>query len=249
MLRFINNGRYKVTEVLCSKDGYEAFLCADAALEVGHRTLLVNTYTKADTIRELLPIFYSEQMNGLRSFRGLSAADGSVSAVFEYWVGESLEEFPRQIPKVDFASRTEIAESLLSAALELDLLDGRIGGRVLQPYNTVVDRGSKKVSLNFLIDPEVQMPENYCSVRLGEMLRIIFPQDRCLPIETDVYISKLLGGEYESIAAAYSAWRGIRQTALIAFEENSKETIFQYLLRRIREKPLRKRRYDGKKDN
>lgn len=249
MLRFINSGRYKVIEVLCSKEGYKASLCADSASEVGNRTLLVNTYTNADTIRELLPIFYSEQMNSLRSFRGLSAADGSVSAIFEYWIGESLEELSRQLPEIDFAGRSEIAESLLSAALELDLLDSRIGGRVLLPYNTAMDRGSKRVSLNFLIDPEVQVPENCCSVRLGEMLRIIFPQNRCLPIETDVYISKLLGGEYESIAAAYSAWREIRQAALIAFEQNSKETIFQYLLRSIREKPLRKRRYDGKKDN
>ena len=249
MLRFINSGRYKVIEVLCSKEGYKASLCADSASEVGNRTLLINTYTNADTIRELLPIFYSEQMNSLCSFRGLSAADGSVSAVFEYWIGESLEELFRQLPEIDFAGRSEIAESLLSAALELDLLDSRIGGRVLLPYNTAVDRGSKRVSLNFLIDPEVQVPENCCSVRLGEMLRIIFPHNRCLPIETDVYISKLLGGEYESIAAAYSAWREIRQTALFAFEENSKETIFQYLLRSIREKPLRKRRYDGKKDN
>lgn len=249
MLSLINNGRYRAIEVLCSKDGYKAYLCVDAALEFGNRTLLINTYTNADTIKELLPIFYSEQMNSLCSFRGLSAADGSVSAVFEYWIGENLEHFFRQNPEADFADRSAIAESLLSAALELDLLDSRIVGRVLLPYNTAVDRGSKRVSLNFLIDPEVKVPENCCSVRLGEMLRIIFPQNRCLPIETDVYISKLLSGEYESIAAAYSAWRGIRQTALIAFEENSKETIFQYLLRRIREKPLRKRRYDGKKDN
>ena len=248
MLRTINNGkndRYRVTEVLCSKDGYETSLCADA----DNKTLLINTYTNADTIRELLPIFYSEQMSGLRSFRGLSAADGSVSAIFEYRVGESLEELLRQIPEIDFAGRTELAESLFSAALELDLLDGRIGGRVLLPYNTAVDRVSKRVSLNFLIDPEVQIPENYCSVRLGEMLRIIFPQDRCLPIETDVYISKLLDEEYESIAAAYSAWRKIRQAALITFEKNREETLFQYLLRSVREKPLRKRRYDGKKDN
>lgn len=249
MLRRIDNGRYRVIEVLCSKDGYEASLCADAASEAGNRTLLINTYTNADTIRELLPIFYSVQMNGLRSFRGLTTADGSISAIFDYQSGESLEHFLRQSPEADFADRTDIAESLLSAALELDLLDSRIGGRVLLPYNTVLERASKSISLNFLIDPEVQAPKNYLPFRLGEMLRLVFPQDRLLPIEIDVYISKLLGGGYESLAAAYSAWRQIRQAALMTFEKNRNETVFQYLLRCAKEKPLRKRRYDGKKDN
>lgn len=240
-----SNGRYRVTEVLCSKEGYEASLCADA----DNRTLLINTYTNADTIRELLPIFYSEQMNSLRSFRGLTTADGSISAVFEYQVGESLEHFLRRNPEAGFADRSAFAESLLSAVLELDLLDSRIGGRVLLPYNAALDKAAKRISLNFLIDPEVHVPGNYHSVRLGEMLRVIFPQDRRLPIEISEYISKLLGGGYESFAAVYSAWREIRQAALITFEKNRKETLFQYLLRSIKEKPLRKRRYDGKKDN
>lgn len=249
MLKFINKGRYRVTEVLCSKDGYEASLCTDNASQEGNRTLLLNTYTNADTIRELLPIFYSEQMNGLRSFRGLSTADGSISAVFEYRVGESLEDYLRQNPEADFADRSAVAESLISAALELDLIDSRIGGRVLMPYNAAVDRGAKRVSLNFLIDPELQIPENYRSIGLGEMLRIIFPQERRLPIEISEYVSKLLGGEYESIAAAYSAWREIQQAAAVTFEKYQNETVLQYLMRSVREKPLRKGRYDGKKDN
>lgn len=233
MQSLIDGGRYKINEVLYSSAGYKACTCYDVEVNDGYAMCLVNIYDSKATIAELLPMYFSLRESGLKSFLKLITADGCISALFTYYSGESFEEFCREKTSVTYEERLQLADSLLSCALELDLLESGIKSRVMRSENAVVDYKEMTVHFNFFLYPENDRKES-CGSVLGSLLRMLFPPDRYLPEEIESYISYLLKSQTDSCVEVYSGWRSIMPSAAQTRKKYEAETIIQYFLRKIR---------------
>ncbi len=241
MQGLIDSGKYKVIEVLESDSSYEACLCIDVMVDSGYRSCLINTYKSREAIKALLPLFYNDRFQECSSFRRLITADGVVSVVFDYTEGERFADYFTKNPSLTFEQRQELAQTLMLESLQLDLLDDSLAMRVTSRSNVVVDKGLMRIGINYLIPVDTQYRENFRSVWLGELLSVIFPQGKDLPLEIDEYIIKLLKGGYSSCVDAYSEWREVSKQAEETLKHYAKESIFRSLFRYIKEKKLRNR--------
>lgn len=241
MQGLIDSGKYKVIEVLESDDSYEACLCIDVMVYSGYRSCLINTYKSREAIKTFLPLLYNERFQECSSFRKLITANGSVSVVFDHNEGESFTEFFSKNSSLTFEQRQKLAQSLLLESLQLDLLDDRLAHRVTNVSNVVVDKGLMRIGINYMMPVKAEFREGFRSKWLGELLCMIFPQGKMLPLEIDEYIIRLLSGKYESCVDAYSDWREVSKNAEETFKLYAKESFFTSLFRYMREKKLRKR--------
>lgn len=242
MQMIIDSGRYKVTEVLRSHTGFEAALCCDVTVSSDSK-FIVDQYSNMAYIRELLPLFYDLEKKRFKGLRRLVTASGSFSAVFVYHSGTPFEEY-FSAPSRDYEKTIKFADSMLSGALEFDLADDRTAACGLMMENAVVDEMENQVHFNLLLDPDMTGGSNFRTVRLGKMLDRMFRRDRYFPDEIGGLIDAMCEGEYSSCAAAYSAWRGVQQSAEKTREQYLREGLFAYLGRkaRTRKKQRRKRR-------
>lgn len=244
MQALIDNGRYKVTEVLYSDEGFDVCLCTDVMVNTG-KTVVISTYKDKRYIHELLPVFYEVKNNGMIDFEGLITADGSVSAVFEYHKGISFSEYyplkkgKKRVAR-NFGECMEIAEKLLLRTLELDLADDRIAFCVLDEHNIIIDINTKSVGFNIRILPNTVPEPSFKGRRLGGLLERMFPKNRYLPIEIERFITELHAGKYPTCTSIYSHWREISEQAQKTRAEYEKESIFQYLSRIIKRKKQEK---------
>lgn len=240
MQMLIDSGRYKVTEVLSARIGFEAALCCDVTVNDGN-TYIVDQYSSMTYIRELLPLFYTLEKKHFRGLRAIVTSSGSFSAVFVYHDGVPFGEyFSGRLP--EYEKCLTLADSLLRSALEFDLADERTAACGLLESNAVVDEKNGQVHFNMLIDPDRTAGEGFRPRRLGGMLDRMFRRDRYFPEEIARLIDDMIAGKYPSCAAAYSAWRGIQPSAAKTREEYQKESFMKYLGRRIRAKRARRRR-------
>lgn len=240
MQALIDNGRYKVTEVLCSEGGYDVCLCTDVMVNTG-KSVIVNTYKAKEYISELLPVFYEVNRNGMSDFVELITAGGSVSAVFLYHKGVPFGEYyppqkSKKRPVRDFEECMQIAEKLLMRALELDLADDRIAFCALDEQSITMDINTKSVGFNLRVFPKTAPEPSFRGRRLGELLERIFPKNRYLPTEIENFVSELRGGKYPTCTAAYSHWREIAEQARKTRAEYEKESFIKYLSRKARQK-------------
>ena len=238
MKALIDNGKYKVTEVLYSDGGYEVCLCSDVMVNTG-RTVIVNTYKSKEYISEMLPIFFEINKNGMSDFVELITAGGSVSAVFLYHKGVPFEEYyplknGKKRPARDFVECIRIAEKLLLRALELDLADDRIAFCVLSEHSITVDITAMTVGFNYQIRPKTAATPLSRGQRLGELLERIFPKNRYLPVEIERFMLELREDKYPACTAAYSRWREVAEQAQKTREEYEKESLFKYLSRKAK---------------
>lgn len=231
MQALIDGGKYKVMEVLYSDDSFDLCICVDVLKNSGE-SVIVNTLKGRETIRAYLPLFVAMKENGPKDFAGLITADGSISAVFKYHTGSSAEEYFAAKKTCGFSERLDIAENLLLSALELDLADDRIAAGVLCEKNTVIDDKRLWAGFNYKINLHAEIEENYRSVRLGEIMRKIFPPDRYLPDNIERFIGRLQKGEYPSCVAIYSAWKEASSDAERVRDRYLEETYFEYLKRK-----------------
>lgn len=235
MQTLLANGRYKVMEVLYSNPDYDICLCTDV-MTSGGENVIVNIYKSRGLIHEYLLVFYEMKKNAPRDFRGVITADGCICAIFAFHGGIKLWDFFSKDAKLEYSDRLEYAHSLLSAALELDLVDDRVAASVLSDENVLADAKAKKINLVYRIDPVFDITAGFRGKRLGRFMRMIFPEDRYLPAEIDELINELSAGMYPDCVAAYSRWLSIQESAAATREQYQKETFVQYLLRRAKHK-------------
>lgn len=237
MQALIANGRYKVTEVLHSAGGYDACLCTDVMVNTG-KTVIVNTYSAKEYIRELLPLFFAINQKGMSDFIELITADGSISAVFDYHKGTPFAEYYpcKKGETRDFEQSMTIAENLLMRSLELDLADDRIAFCALNEQNIVLDTVTGTARFNFRVHPETAPEPMFRGRLLGELLGKMFPKGRYLPAELEQFIDELCSGKYPTCSAAFSRWREISEAAKKTHAEYEKESFVKYLSRKIKQK-------------
>lgn len=236
MQTLIGNGKYKVIEVLYSDSDLNVYLCSEITLS-SSETVIINSFKSRTIIRSLLPMFYDMKNESLpRDFQELMIADGCISAIFRFHDGVAFNEYFKGGTNLKFKRHMEFADSLLSSALEFDLLDDRIAASVLCEKNVVIDSFENKASFNYIMRPDAAAVSEFCSKRLGGILKMIFPPDRYLPEEIERLIGELLEGKYRCCAAVYSRWREISESALKTHEEHLKESHAKYLIRKIKSK-------------
>ena len=249
MQALIDNGRYKVTEVLYSTDGYDVCLCTDVMDNTG-KSVIVNTYSSREHIAELLPMFFAINQNGMRDFIELITANGSVSAIFEYHKGLSFAEYYLQMEKKgakrDFEESMRIAENLFMRALELDLADDRIAFCALNEQSITIDPAAKTVDFNFRVLPKTVPEPMFRGKRLGMLLEKIFPVGRYLPEEIERFTTELCDGKYPTCSAVYARWREISETARETYAAYKNEPFTKYLSRKVKQKKQEKKKVRDK---
>ncbi len=243
MQGIIDSGKYKIIEVLRSTENYEADLCIDVLVNNGYEMQIVNTYKSRETIQEFLPLYYGMKKDNCRDFTGVSTADGSVSAAFLWHGGERIEEYFRKnlLSKEDYSVRLEYADRLLAAALELDMLDDRLAAAALDDSTMTVDVKDRRINFNYMVYPGIEYSDGFRCIKLGKILRLIFPPDRYLPEEIDSFTEKMCSGKYLNCVEMYSSWREIREQAEKTRRLYENETFFQYLMRMAKKKSKRKK--------
>ena len=237
MQALIDNGRYKITEVLYSAGGYDVCLCTDVMVNTG-KSVIVNTYSAKEHIREMLPMFFAINQKGMHDFIEIITADGSISAVFNYHKGITFSEYytGKKGENKNFEQSMLIAENLLMRALELDLMDDRIAFNVLDEQNITLDTMTNTVGFNFRVLPGVVPEPMFRSKGLGRLMGKIFPKDRYLPAEIEQFTEDLCSGKYPTCTAAYSHWREISEAARATHADYEKESLVKYLSRKAKQK-------------
>lgn len=234
MRTLIDSGRYQVTEVLYSDPALDVCLCSEITVN-RPELVIVNRFKDRAAIRTLLPVLYEMKREDLpRDFRELIVADGCVSVVFRRPAGVALGEYLEGGADRKYEERLAAADCLLSSALELDLLDGRIAERVLSGRNAFIDLAGKTAGFYYKMLPDPASDPAFRGKRLGGILRMLFPPDRYLPEEIEDLIGELSGGKYPGCAAVYARWRGIRGSAAKTRENYLKENPAEYLMRKIK---------------
>lgn len=245
MQALIDNGKYKVTEVLYSAEGYSACLCTDVMVN-GGRPVIVNTYSGREYINELLPLFYAVSSKGMKDFIELITSDGSISAVFSYYRGTSFSEYYtlKRGEKRGFEESMQIAENLLRRSLELDLMDDRIAFCALDEHSIALEPSAHLVEFNFRILPLAEPEPDFRGKRLGRLLGRMFPAGKELPDEIEQFVSELCGGKYPSCTSAYSRWREISEAARETHAGYESESYIKYLIRRLKRKKNSSKKQD-----
>lgn len=236
MQGIIDSGKYKVIEVLRSDDSYESCLCIDVMVNNGYDMVVFNTYRGKDTIREFLPLYYVMKDTRFRDFVELVTADGSISAVFRYFSGQDFRSFFNVHPRDKFDEKLLFAESMLSAALEFDLLDDRIAAGALTITNVVVDVKSIDVHFNYLVEPNAEIEDKFRSKRIGELLGLIFPKDRYIPEQITDFVEELKAGSFNTCVEVYSRWRKVSADAEKIHKKYLEESFIQYAVRKAKRK-------------
>ena len=235
MRALIGNGRYKVTEVLYSEDGYDVCLCTDVTVNT-EKTVIVNTYSRREYIGEFLPMFFAADQNGMKDLIGLVTSQGSVSAIFEHHKGISFAEYFLQKGKKgaepDFEESMRIAEELLRSSVELDTEDDRIAFCALNERNITIDPTAETVSFNLCIFPKAVPEPAFKGKRTGLLIEKMFPEGRYLPEEIELFTKELRGGKYPTCTAVYSRWREISGDARETRAAYEKESFIKYLSRK-----------------
>lgn len=247
MQGIIEDGRYRIIEVLRSGEGYEACLCNDVTRNDDYAPLLFNVYSRKNEIKLFLPLYYAMKDSGYRDFVRLVTSDGNVCAVFTYHPGERFSTFFARHPNEKFEEKLIYADRLLSAALETDMLDGAIVCGALSEENAVVDEKDLSVYFNVIAPPQAVRENGFRAKRLGRMLAMIFPPDRYLPAEITDFIESLTSFDDNDADCVeiYSMWRRVCEQARETRRLYEKESLTQYLSRKAKEK---KRRLQKKKN-
>lgn len=240
MQTLIDSGKYKVVEVLYSDSDYDVCLCSDVMVNSGDM-VTVNIYKNHEAIRTLLPLFYEMKKSKSRDFCDLVTDDGCISAIFRCHIGTAFGEYFKKNSGLKYEEGLKLAETLFAAALDFDLIDDRIAAGVFSEKNAVIDESKKKVIFNYNIQLNVSAENGFRIIRLGKMLRTIFPPDRYLPSEIEELINEMLDGKYSGCASAYSKWREIQESAAKTYDEYKKESFVKYLLRKAKTKAKAKK--------
>lgn len=234
MQALIGSGKYQVTEVLYSASDLDVCLCSEITVNRSE-PVIVNSFKDRAAIRALLPVFYEMKKGNLpRDFLELIPDDGSISVIFRRHAGVTLGEYSEGGANRKYEERLAAADQLLSSALELDLLDGRIAERVLSVRNAFIDLTGNTAGFHYILLPDPAPDPDFRGKRLGGILRMLFPPDRYLPEEIECLIGELLDGKYAGCAAAYARWREIQGSAAKTREKYLKETFAEYLIRKIK---------------
>jgi hypothetical protein len=243
MQGIIDSGKYKIIEVLRSTESYEADLCIDVLVNNGYEMQIVNTYKGREAIQEFLPLYYGMNNDICRDFMGIATADGSVSAAFVWHGGEKIGEYFRKnlLNKEDYPIRLEYADKLLSGALELDMLDDRLAAAALDDSTMTVDTKGRKINFNYMVYPGIEYSDSFRCVKLGKIMRTVFPPNRYLPEEIDDFVGKMCAGKYSSCVEIYSSWREIGEQAAKTRNLYENEDFFKYLIRMVKQKSKRKK--------
>ena len=242
MERLIGGGRYKIIEVLTSDDSYEASLCIDVMVNNDYAVNIVNTYKSKQLIRDFLPLYFRLNRENCSDFVELITFEGRVCAVFAHHSGEELKAFFAKHPQEAYEEKLKYADTLLSSALELDIVDDRIAASALDGH-AVVEAKNGRICFNYMVSPTSAEATagNFRCVRLGELMRAIFPVTRYLPVEIDDFIDRLAEGGYRSCVDIYSAWRAIQEDAEKTRQRYLKESLIKYLIRRAKRKKKKRK--------
>lgn len=248
MQGIIDRGKYKIAEILCRSEGYEACLCVDVTKNDDRNIFLFNIYNSKQTIREYLPMFYAIQKNNIKDFIGIEVFEGSISAIFKYYSGEELTGFFEKHKEISFDERLEYADSLLSRALELELMDNRLACCALKEGSVVIDKKAKAVHLNFPAAPESLEHAENISERLGYLISKMFVFDRLLPEEIMDFTDRLIDRSFGGCVEIYSQWRKAAASAPDTRREYEKESFFKSMKRFAlrKEKMIKKNRNRSK---
>ena len=243
MLGLIDSGKYNIIEILTSNDDYEASLCIDVAVKNDYAMYIVNNYKSKNSLREFLPMYYALSKDECRDYVDLITASGSVMAMFRYHSGIKFYEYFVKGNTLTYEERLKYANSLLSAALELDMIDSYFAYCALQSDNVRVDTANQRIDFNYMVPPQTgDIPDNFRADSLGNMLRALFPHERLLPVEIEDFCEDVAEGRFRTCLEIYSGWRAIQTAAAKTYSLYQRESFLQYLVRDFRRKRYLKKR-------
>lgn len=232
---FIEDGKYKVLEVLQELEGYKSCLCIDVETNNHYRPLIFNIYEKEGDIRRYLPAFYSLDKNKFSDFVQVKSGRHKIIAIFEYHEGVNIQDFFRDNKTMDFEKRLTYATKLLQESLILDATVDFISLPCLELDNFVVSESSNAVMINFLIPP---LRENTRTkgAQCATLLEAIFIKDRYVPEILWEFINAIRDNQGENIVSIFSKWKNLLPELLMEHQKLRKETWLGYLLRRLKQR-------------
>ena len=254
-------GRYKLIRRLRAAEGYEAYSALD--IEVSTRPqVLLNIYSGAEAIRQMVPLFYGMDAGVCPDFVRVYTEDARFTAVFRLHEGEAFGAvFPRRGASLEGGERRALAESLLHAALECAAMPPALLVPLLREENLAVRKKERRIALNCILPPaaggatgegdapgegdpprEGDAPgEGDAPLALSPLLERVLRRPWRAPDEQIDFLDRAAQGAYPSVGALYSAWRALLPL-LEADEARTRllERVFRFLKRSFRR--WRKRR-------
>ena len=235
----IEEGKYKVLEVLQELEGYKTCLCIDVETNNHYRPMIFNIYENEEDIRSYLPIFYSLDREKFSDFIEVVSGRHCIIAMFHYHEGVRLRDFLKENKKMDFEKRLAYATKLLQECLILDATTDRISLPCLDPDHIVVAESSQKVNLNYWIPP-LREHRSTKGARCATLLECIFIKDRYVPERLWEFIQRIRENESVNLVAVFSQWKVLLPELLQEHQSLRKETWPAYLLRRLKQLLRRK---------
>ena len=235
MNTLILDGKYQVQEVLTACEGFRACLCIDVETDSGYRPVIVNTYTRDDDIRRLLPAFYDMRESGSPGLVRVVPGLHSVSAIFDCRRGTRLASFFGRNCRSDFAERCHYAHQLLETCLLLDTVPDFIAHACLSQENIMVLPATRQMAMQWILPPEEIREPGFRPRKMALLLSCLFEKNRFLPEAVPGFIGELMTGECPSLAAALSKWKDLRNAVLEEHRRLLAEPWLRSVLRRLRQ--------------
>lgn len=237
MQTFIKDGKYQVLEILSESEGFRSCLCIDVETDNQYRQMILNTYESAQVIRRFIPAFYAMRSGNCGDFIDAVSGPHSITAVFTYHEGVHFSEFFERLDRDDFELRLDYASLLLETTLIFDIMEGFIVGAVFNSDHIVVLEKAKKVAVNYIIPPGRSETDGFKRRQTAALFRMIFKKNRFYPDAVFEYIRSLEEDKRNlSMVEILAEWKKIESGLLEEHEKLKKESIFAYLIRRIKQK-------------
>ncbi|WP_018212980.1 hypothetical protein [Desulfitobacterium hafniense] len=238
---FIEDGKFKVLEVLQELEGYTACLCIDVETNNHYRPMVFNIYEKEEDIRRYLPAFFNLNKEQFTDFIRVVSGKHCIFAIFAYHEGVKLRDFFKDGKTPEFEKRVAYATRLFQECLILDAMPDLISLPCLEPDHMVVIEQANRVRINYVIPP-LAPRRKAKGEQCAALLECIFKQDRYVPEGLGEFIAHLRLHEQVSIVSAFSQWKELAPGLLTEHQNLLKETWWAYGLRRLKQLWQRKKR-------
>ena len=236
MQALVQDGKYQVHKILAAKDGYEAVVCINVESQNYYEPILLNVYKDSQYIRQYLKLFYELDKAFHSDFIEIMTHPQGISVAFKYYEGTPIRNYCKQISEDELYKRIQTLEMIFEGLLVVEQLDLSLMRLVYKIDHLMMFEKENKVKVNYILQPETTMEDDFRIKEIGEILDILFKTDRYTPEAIKQYIEELKDNKYKNTISMYARLREIKEDVLKEYDNLKKESFLTYLRRKIKGK-------------